>query len=200
MSADTHGARGVAGLRIAVGAIWGIDAYLKWQPAFLHHVVSYFEVAMAGQPAWLMPWFHGWLSLIRMDPGLVAWSTAVMETLLAAALVLGVFRKMAYWLAAVLSGGIWITAEGFGKPFNAGATDIGSSIIYVLLFIALGYLSRYAGTSEPALDHFLVRRYPALDRIVRFDTAGHPTVDPRTREARVRHFPPRCRGAGDRQG
>lgn len=135
---------------------------LKWQPAFLHHVGSYFEAAMTGQPAWLMPWFHVWLSLVRIDPGLVAWSTAVVETLLAAALVLGGFRKLAYWFAAVLSAGIWITAEGFGGPFKPGATDIGSSIIYVLLFIALGHLSRYAGTSEPALDHWLARRYPGL--------------------------------------
>ena len=135
---------------------------LNWQPAFLHHVGSYFEAAMTGQPAWLMPWFHVWLSLVRIDPGLVAWSTAVVETLLAAALVLGGFRKLAYWFAAVLSAGIWITAEGFGGPFKPGATDIGSSIIYVLLFIALGHLSRYAGTSEPALDHWLARRYPGL--------------------------------------
>lgn len=32
---------------------------------------------------------------------------------------------------------IWSTAEGFGGPYQAGSTDIGAAIIYVLVFACL---------------------------------------------------------------
>jgi nitrite reductase (NO-forming) len=37
----------------------------------------------------------------------------------------------------LLSVVIWATAEGFGGPYTAGSTDIGSAIIYVLVFVGL---------------------------------------------------------------
>jgi nitrite reductase (NO-forming) len=32
---------------------------------------------------------------------------------------------------------VWTTAEGFGGPYKAGSTDIGTAIIYVLVFAGL---------------------------------------------------------------
>jgi hypothetical protein len=37
--------RGIGILRILFGAVWGIDAWFKWQPAFLNNFTSYFTGA-----------------------------------------------------------------------------------------------------------------------------------------------------------
>jgi uncharacterized membrane protein YphA (DoxX/SURF4 family) len=157
-SLDASG-RAAGVLRVVLGAVWMVDAWLKWQPGFFYHIPGYFLVATRGQPSWLEPWFRFWVAAVRLNPAAVAWSTAVGESVLALMLVLGLLRKPAYWAGGLLSLGIWISAEGFGQPFQHGATDIGSSFIYALLFAALYQLSRSAGTAEPALDHWLSRRW-----------------------------------------
>jgi hypothetical protein len=49
----------VAAIRILFGAVFAVDAYLKWRPGFassFHSQVT--AAAAAGQPGWLLPWFH----------------------------------------------------------------------------------------------------------------------------------------------
>ncbi len=66
-----------------------------------------------------------------------AHAIAVTETLVAVALVLGVFSNLTYIGGMLLSTIIWTTAESFGRPFQTGSTDIGAAIIYVLVFAGL---------------------------------------------------------------
>jgi nitrite reductase (NO-forming) len=80
------------------------------------------------------------------------------ETLIAAALILGFARKSTYIAAAVFSLMIWSTAEGFGGPYTPGATDVGTSIIYVIAFLGLLALNAYAGPSRYSVDRWLERR------------------------------------------
>ena len=142
------------------GIIWGIDAVFKWRPAFRHEYLDMVKGAAQGQPGWLLPWFHFWIWMIAPRVGLFSVATAITETIIALALILGFARKSAYWLTIVFSLMIWSTAEGFGGPYTAGATDIGTGIIYALAAVFLLALNATAGTSRYSVDAWLERRIP----------------------------------------
>ena len=146
-------------LRIGFGLIWLVDAALKWLPGFR---ASYMDTIMgeaSGQPGWLKPWFHFWITVQHPDAASFAWLVAVAETLIALALIAGFARKLTYLSAAIFSVLIWATAEGFGGPYTSGASDIGTAIIYAVVFAGLLALSYYAGPSRYTADYYLEQKY-----------------------------------------
>ncbi len=145
-------------VRILFGVVWGIDAYFKWQPSFVLDFSSYLTGALSGQPALVHVWIKFWIEIVQVDPVFFAYLVAASETGLAISLILGVFSNMAYVGGSLLALVIWSTAEGFGGPYRAGSTDIGTAVIYVFVF-ALLFLSR-AGL-KLGLDRFLALRLRA---------------------------------------
>ena len=139
-------------VRAAFGVIWGIDAYLTWQPAFADHYVGYLTNAAHGQPAWLHSWFVFWLAVVTPVPGLFVWLTRTIETLIAVGLLFGLARKWTYVLGGLFSLLIWATAEGFGGPYTVGAANLGPALVYVLVFIALMVFDRTQGRTPYSLD------------------------------------------------
>lgn len=123
--------------RIAFGLVWAIDAYFKWQPAFLTGMVTYLTGGLKGQPAPVAAWIRFWIVVVKIDPHIFAYIVALSETALAVALVFGILSNIADLGGVMLAFVIWSTAEGFGGPYKAGSTDIGASIIYVLMFVGL---------------------------------------------------------------
>lgn len=153
--------RRVEALRIAFGAVWLIDAYLKWQPTFIHGYASNVADGAKGQPGWLRPWFRFWRHFTNLDPHLFAYATAAVETLIAAGLILGFARRSVYLGGMLWSIAIWTIPEGFGGSFVAGATDIGTAIMYALIFGFLYTLETLPiGTGAWSLDHRLERIAP----------------------------------------
>jgi nitrite reductase (NO-forming) len=145
-------------LRVGFGLIWFVDAWLKWLPGFR---ASYMDTIMGqadGQPGWLKPWFNFWINVQHPAPMAFAYSVAVIETLIALALIFGFARKFTYLAAIVFSLLIWSTAEAFGGPYTAGAADIGTAVIYALVFTALLSFSYYQGPARYSLDAWLERR------------------------------------------
>ena len=145
-------------LRIAFGLIWAIDAALKWLPGFRSGYMSLLMSEAQGQPSWLRPWFNFWITLQHPRDDLFIYLSATIETLIAAALLLGFARKLTYISAAVFSVIVWATAERFGGPYASGSTDIGTAIIYALVFMGLLALVAYAGPARYSLDYWLERR------------------------------------------
>ena len=146
-------------LRIGFGLIWLVDAALKWLPGFR---ASYMDTIMGeaqGQPGWLKPWFDFWIRFQHPDAMPFAWLVAVVETLIAVALITGFARKLTYIAAIVFSVLIWGTAEGFGGPYTSGASDIGTAIIYAVVFAGLLALSYYGGPSRYTADYYLEQKY-----------------------------------------
>ena len=142
-------------LRITFGVIWLIDAILKWLPGFR---ASYMDTIMGeaqGQPGWLRPWFDFWIRFQHPNAMPMAWLVAVIETLIAVALIAGFARKITYISAIAFRVLIWATAEGFGGPYTSGASDIGTAVIYAVVFAALLALSYYAGPSRYSADYYL---------------------------------------------
>lgn len=147
-------------LRVTFGIVWAIDASFKWDASFASHFVGYLQNAAQSQPSWLDWWFNFWINLVSPQPDLFAWIVRIIETVIAAALLLGFGRKTLYVGGIIFSLLVWSTAEGFGGPYTAGATDIGSAIVYVLLFIALIVIDRDEGRSPYSVDYYIERRWP----------------------------------------
>jgi nitrite reductase (NO-forming) len=145
-------------LRIGFGIIWLIDATLKWLPGFKDSYMDSIMGIRDGQPGWLRPWFNFWINL--QHPAITFfWAlVATLETLIALALIFGFARKVSYLAAIVFSVLIWSTAEGFGGPYTSGASDIGTAIIYAVVFAGLLALSYYAGPARYSADYYLEKK------------------------------------------
>jgi uncharacterized membrane protein YphA (DoxX/SURF4 family) len=145
-------------LRMTFGVIWLIDAVLKWLPGFRSGYVAMIKMAAQGQPGWLHPWFSFWMNMQDPRAAFFVYLAAVLETLIAVALILGFARKFTYILGAVFSLMIWSIAEGLGGPYSNGSTDIGTSIIYALVFVCLLTLAAYTGTDRYSVDYYLEQK------------------------------------------
>lgn len=124
-------------LRIVFSLIWLVDASFKWQPDFINQFVSYVTGALEGQPIVVQNWINLWIHLIGVSPHFFAYIVAIAETLIALGLLFGFLTKYVCYSGILFSLVIWSTAEGFGGPYRSGSTDIGSAIIYALVFVAL---------------------------------------------------------------
>ena len=145
-------------LRTTFGAIWLVDAILKWLPGFRRDYMGTIMGQAQGQPGWLKPWFDFWINLQHGRSVFFADLVATVETLIALALIFGIARKITYISATIFSLLIWMTAEGFGGPYTAGAADVGTGLIYALVFTCLIALSYYAGVARFSLDYYLEHR------------------------------------------
>jgi thiosulfate dehydrogenase (quinone) large subunit len=130
-------------LRIVFGCVWLIDAWFKWQPDFINNFTTYLTDAQSqsGQPAAVKHWIGFWINTASVSPHIFAHFIAVAETLVALGLIFGLFSNLVDVGGILLSVVIWSTAESFGGPYQAGSTDIGAAIIYVLVFVGL-FLAR----------------------------------------------------------
>jgi uncharacterized membrane protein YphA (DoxX/SURF4 family) len=153
-------AKHTAVLRIAFGIMWAINAGFKWQPAFRNGFLDQIKGAADGQPSWLHEWFNFWIQLLSHNPHIFAMLVTVLETLIALALIFGVGRRTTYLAAAIFSLFIWAIPEGFGGPYSAQSTDIGTGIIYAVVFLSLYGLDRLASTARWSVDNYLVKRWP----------------------------------------
>jgi nitrite reductase (NO-forming) len=175
-------------LRISFGIIWLIDAVLKWLPGFRANYMGTVMGQAQGQPGWLKPWFNFWINLQHPRVMFFAYLVAMVETLIAVAVLLGFARKLSYSAAIVFSLLIWGTAEGFGGPYTSGASDIGTAVIYAVVFAGLLVLSYYAGPARYSADYYLEKKFTWWWRIAelrRPATAESPTQIPQIPAQRV---------------
>ncbi|MCU1413334.1 MAG: hypothetical protein JWN80_674 [Microbacteriaceae bacterium] len=101
-------------------------------------------------------WLQFWNTVGLTNPSLFAHVIAVIETLVAIALILGVLSNVAFVGSALLSIGIWTGAEGLHLPwFRPGQTDLGPSVGYI--FASLALLFAAAGATW-SIDALLARR------------------------------------------
>jgi nitrite reductase (NO-forming) len=162
-----------ASLRILFGVAWLANAALKWFPAFGAGFLGMLTDVAQGQPGFLKPWFS-FVTAVASDgrASVLATGSAVLETYLAVALMIGFARKPTYLLGAVYTALIWATAEGFGGPYVPGAsTDVGAAIVYTLLFAVFLVHDAGAGSGRFSVDSVLERRFPAWRRVAELDTS-----------------------------
>lgn len=153
-------ARAIAFLRIAFGLIWGIDAWLKWQPKFISSFADQITSAQKDQPAAIQSWLSFWGHTVSSNPHAFAYLTASIESALALFLVLGLLTNLTCVVGFLWSLAIWAVPEGFGGPYQPGdSTDVGTAILYALMFAVLFAIAagRYYG-----MDQWLTQRLGRL--------------------------------------
>jgi nitrite reductase (NO-forming) len=149
---------GLALLRIAFGAIWAVDASLKWQPAFQANFQQILSGVAKGQPGFLNWWFGLWQFVVSGRAPIFGLLTAGTETYLALALITGFARKFTYSVGILYGLFVWSVAEGFGGPYMPGTTtDVGAAIIYSLVFLALLLVD----AGRLSVDSLIARKIPA---------------------------------------
>jgi thiosulfate dehydrogenase (quinone) large subunit len=169
-------------VRVLFGLVFGVDAVLKWLPGYRHTYLAALKSAAAKQPGWLHGWFHFWINLQSKSPNSFAVLTGLAETGLALVLLLGVARRVGYAAGVVYSMLVWSVGEGFGGPYMSGSTDVGTGIVYALLFVTLLTFAPPARRERLSLDRLLVSRWSAWRHLAephavdRVD--GAPIIEP----------------------
>ena len=145
--------------RIIFGSVWLIDAYFKFQPGFAQNFSSLIQGAAAGQPAWLIPWFSFWVSTTAPNPVLWSYIIAFSELGIALSLIFGFMRRVGYSGGMVLSLLIWAVPEGFGGSYGPSSTDIGTGVIYAIVFLMLITINALEGPSRYSLDYYIEKKF-----------------------------------------
>jgi uncharacterized membrane protein YphA (DoxX/SURF4 family) len=144
---------GAAVVRILFGLLWAIDAWLKWRPGFIDGQTLAHELNPDAVPTPIVhSWVQLWYDVAGANSGAFAMGTAVIETLLAVALIFGVLTNLALIVTAVFSLGIWTAPEHMHLPWTTpGMTDLGPSIGYVFAALALYFAAAGATWSVDAV-------------------------------------------------
>lgn len=147
-------------LRVTFGIVWLVDAFFKWQPGFRDGFGAMIQGTMNGQPGIVKPWFQLWALIAAHTGQLLPDISAITETALGVALVLGLARRPVYVLGAIYAVFVWAVGEGFGGPYVLGtSTDVGAALIYALVFACLLALD-----SRVAVAHLRLQRVPVATR------------------------------------
>jgi hypothetical protein len=161
--ADVVPGRRFLAARLLFAAVWAVDAGLKWLPGFRQSILAMVTDAGAEQPSVLHPWFTFWTHAIGQAPTTFAVLIALSETAVFVSLAFGVLQRVGFVGGAILGLLIWGVGEGFGGPYGSGSTDIGCAVMYTVLFVSLIIaVPRAERAAAPAVDNWLVRRWPAL--------------------------------------
>lgn len=161
-------------LRVAFGIVWMVGAALTWLPDFASHYVGYLNNAAQGQPGWNSWWFAMWIALVTPHAAVFTWLTRLAVSAIAISLLIGFGGRTLFAIGALFSLLVWSTAEGFGGPYAVGVSNIGTAIIYVLLFVALIGLHYRAGPVPYSLDYLIARRWPRWQKIAEWSNATTP--------------------------
>jgi len=134
-------------LRVLFGMVWLIDAFFKWQPGFRDSFAAMLQGMVTSQPGIVKPWFQFWALLATHTGHLLPDVTAVSETALGIALIIGFARRPVYIMGGLYALSVWAIGEGFGGPYALGtSTDVGAALIYVFVFACLFMLDTNATT------------------------------------------------------
>lgn len=151
-------------LRMTFGVVWLIDAFFKWQPGFRASFTAMIQGMVSSQPGIVKPWFQLWALLATHTGQLFPDLTAVTETAIGIALILGLVRRPVYVIGAMYALFVWAVGEGFGGPYALGiSTDVGAALIYVFVFAGLFILDSRSETSVLSLQRITVPANNNLD-------------------------------------
>ena len=167
-------------LRMLFGSIWMADGLLRFLPG-TYSQLSYWMVVMVedSQPPWLAGWLSAWAGLIAGNPALWWYGFGLMELAIGLCLFTGFLRRPVYLLGLAVSIFLWTVPQAFGGPYGPGSTDMGTGILYAVIFLALLHLDSVSGPPRFTLDTVLGLRWPAWQRLVQARASPQPGVAPR---------------------
>lgn len=146
-------------LRILVGIIWAGDAALQFLPGATPLTAYYVLVSQALSQPSLSGWFLFWAGSVAANPGLWWYGVGVLEFLLAASLIFGLGRRLAYVGGFAFSIALWITAEGFNGPYDVGTITLGTGLASAFSFLVLWQMDSVSGSGRWTMDALLERKW-----------------------------------------
>lgn len=150
---------------ILFGIVYAAEGIFVFYFNLAGNIISVVQDQSSTAPAFLAGWFSFWEGQVTAAPVFYAYLIGVLEILLAAALILGLGRKVAYLGGAVFAIIAWGVGEGFGGPPIPGYTDPGTGIIQAIAFLILLGLNATHGTDPLTLDSKIEKRFPAWKKI-----------------------------------
>jgi thiosulfate dehydrogenase (quinone) large subunit len=151
-------------LRVLFGVVWLVDAFFKWQPGFRSSFAAMIQGMVTSQPGIVKPWFQFWALIATHTGHLLPDLTAVTETAIGVALILGFARRPVYVMGGLYALFVWAVGEGFGGPYALGiSTDVGAAPIYAFVFACLFMLDARENAMVLSLQRITVRARSALD-------------------------------------
>ncbi len=167
-------------LRILFGAVWIADGLLRFVPG-TYAQLSYWQVVMIedGQPPWLLGWLTFWAGIIAGTPALWWYGFGLIELALGFCLFTGFLRRPIYLVGLAVSILLWTVPQAFGGPYGPGSTDMGTGILYAVIFLALLHLDSISGPPRFTLDTTVGRQWPAWQRLVQARVPTQPAAAPR---------------------
>ncbi len=124
-------------VRIVFGVIWLIDGVLEWQSADFHNLLQLITAMSQGQPAPLAAVIRAGQAVVAINPILANAMLAALETAIGLSLITNRLTRWALGVSALLAAMIWVFGQGLGMVFMAGATDIQSGPLYILVSLML---------------------------------------------------------------
>lgn len=146
-------------LRIVFGLIWLVDAFFKFQPEFSQNLPDLIREGATSQPNWLNSWFNFWVDATTANPIFWSYLIGLTELGLAFSLIFGFMRKFGYLVGILTSLVIWGVPEGFGGPYGPTSTDIGTGIIYAMVFLLFIMINAMEGPSHYSLDYYIEQKF-----------------------------------------
>ncbi len=156
-------------IRVVFGMVWFIDGSFKFIFSAPSDLVNLIQNAALGQPAWLGPWFGFWMGAVSQNPAFWLYFVGIAELLIGLGLILGGMRKVTYMMGFLLSLFIWAVPEGLGGPYGPSSTDIGTGIIYAMVFVALMVINAGYGPSRLSVDYWLEKRIKWWHKVAEFE-------------------------------
>jgi len=141
---------------------------------------------VSSQPGIVRPWFQFWALIATHTGHLLPDLTAVTETAIGVALILGIARRPVYLVGALYALFVWAVGEGFGGPYALGiSTDVGAALIYAFVFACLFALDVRTDVSVLSLERITVpasRVDPRLAQASRDEAAALDALRSQSRQ------------------
>ena len=143
--------------RIIFGLMWAVDGYFKLSPDFT--ITPFISQDLSGQNIIFKVWYKFWFDIINPIPQLWVFVITITEFGLAFSLIFGFMRKVGYLSGIVTSLIIWGVPERFGGPYDSFSTNIGTGIIYAMVFLLFIVINSLEGPSRYSIDYYIEQRY-----------------------------------------
>ncbi len=161
---------------VGLGLLWGIAGVSMFQNQFYLHLPDLIRTASQGSPSFLSGWFQFWVFATSLGSQPAVYAAGIFQIALAAALLVGFARKIAYFAGLFAAVFLWIVPEAFGGPFVLGAFSLGPGIVYAIGLLALIALNATYGADRFTLDGLIERRFPAWARLAEISVGLIPPI------------------------
>ena len=145
--------------RVIFGLMWFADALLKLSPPFSQNFLVLVQSQAAGQIGLIGLYYKFWNYIVTPIPLFWVFVITFTEFSLSISLIFGFMRKIGYIAGIITSLVIWSVPEHFGGPYSEFSTNIGTGIVYAMVFLLFIVINSLQGPSRYSIDYYIEKRF-----------------------------------------